>query len=416
MKKNVLSLCLLFMAIMPSFAQHYVGGDISMLPLYEQKGAKYYTNSGTAITDVLGYFKSEGLNTMRVRLFVDPSQATQDEKNQGVRQDLEYVKSLGKRIKDYGLKFMLDFHYSDTWADPVKQYTPNSWLSLSETELQQKIYDYTKDCLQQLKEAGAEPDFIQTGNEINYGMLWGNRSAKTNYTAGSAGQERFMTLLKQAGKACREVCPEAKIVMHSERVAKLSILTNFLKDLKNYSVDYDIIGLSYYPYYHGTLATLNTVLTVLERDYADKKIMIVETGYCAHWAISGDYDLTSDYPISEAGQLKFTEDLITKLKAHPNVIGLYWWWPEANEYGIDWQEAVTPSGWYNATLFDNQNGKAYKALSSLKNFLTDEQLAGVHGVEYEAQKSNSVYNLNGQKVGNNYNGIIIKGGKKMIKH
>ena len=223
-------------------------------------------------------------------------------------------------------------------------------------------------------------------------------------------------MLKDGCKAVREVCPDAKIVMHSERVAKLSILTNFLKDLKSYGVDYDIIGLSYYPYYHGTLATLNTVLTVLERDYADKKIMIVETGYCAHWAINGDYDLTSDYPISEAGQLKFTEDLIAKLNAHPNVIGLYWWWPEANEYGIDWQQAVTPSGWYNATLFDNQNGKAYKALSSLKKFLTEEQLAGVHGVEYKAHNDAAIYNLNGQKVGGNYNGIIIKGGKKMIKH
>lgn len=385
-----------------------------MLPLYEEKGAKYFTNSGSAITDVLGYFRTEGLNAMRVRLFVDPTQATADEQNQGVRQDLEYVKKLGKRIKDYGLSFMLDFHYSDTWADPVKQFTPSSWQTLSEVELQQKIYDYTKDCLQQLKDAGAEPDFIQTGNEINYGMLWGNRSAKSNYTAGSVGQQRFMTLLKQAGKACREVCPNAKIVIHSERVAKLSVLTGFLKDMKSYGVDYDIIGLSYYPYYHGTLATLNTVLTVLERDYADKKIMIVETGYCAHWAISGDYDLTSEYPISEAGQLKFTEDLIAKLNAHPNVIGLYWWWPEANEYGINWQQAVTPSGWYNATLFDNQTGKAYKALSSLKGFLTDEQLAAVEHATNNTQTQGKYYAITGQKVGKYHKGLIIKDGKKMI--
>ena len=385
-----------------------------MLPLYEEKGAKYFTNSGSAITDVLGYFRTEGLNAMRVRLFVDPTQATADEQNQGVRQDLEYVKKLGKRIKDYGLSFMLDFHYSDTWADPVKQFTPSSWQALSEVELQQKIYDYTKDCLQQLKDAGAEPDFIQTGNEINYGMLWGNRSAKSNYTAGSVGQQRFMTLLKQAGKACREVCPNAKIVIHSERVAKLSVLTGFLKDMKSYGVDYDIIGLSYYPYYHGTLATLNTVLTVLERDYADKKIMIVETGYCAHWAIPGDYDLTSEYPISEAGQLKFTEDLIAKLKAHPNVIGLYWWWPEANEYGINWQQAVTPSGWYNATLFDNQTGKAYKALSSLKGFLTDEQLAAVEHATNSIQTQGKYYAITGQKVGKYHKGLIIKDGKKMI--
>ncbi|MCF0209619.1 MAG: glycosyl hydrolase 53 family protein, partial [Bacteroidaceae bacterium] len=273
MKKTILAISLFLTAFLPAVAQHFVGGDISMLPLYESKGAQYKTNSGTAIPDMLEYFKSEKLNSMRVRLFVDPSKATADEQNQGVKQDLAYVKALGKRIKDSGFSFMLDFHYSDTWADPVKQFTPSNWLSLSETELQQKIYDYTKDCLQQLKEAGAEPDFIQTGNEINYGILWGDRNSKTYYAAGTSGQERFMTLLKQASKACREVCPNAKIIMHTERVAKLSTLTAFINDLQTYSVDYDIIGLSYYPYWHGNLATLNIALTVLERDYADKKIM-----------------------------------------------------------------------------------------------------------------------------------------------
>ena len=414
MKKTILAISLFLTAFLPAVAQHFVGGDISMLPLYESKGAQYKTNSGTAIPDMLEYFKSEKLNSMRVRLFVDPSKATADEQNQGVKQDLAYVKALGKRIKDSGFSFMLDFHYSDTWADPVKQFTPSNWLSLSETELQQKIYDYTKDCLQQLKEAGAEPDFIQTGNEINYGILWGDRNSKTYYAAGTSGQERFMTLLKQASKACREVCPNAKIIMHTERVAKLSTLTAFINDLQTYSVDYDIIGLSYYPYWHGNLATLNIALTVLERDYADKKIMVVETGYCAHWAINGDYDLSATYPITEAGQKNFTEDLIEKLKAHPNVIGLYWWWPEANEYGIDWQQAVTPSGWYNATLFDNQTGKAYKALSSLKNFLTEEQLSIANSVNQYAPDQAFAYDLCGQKVSSNYNSIVIKNGKKII--
>ena len=108
-------------------AQKYVGGDISLLPSYEANGSKYRTTTGAAITDVITFSRDNGLNAMRVRLFVDPTKAPDAEKKEGVRQDLAYVTALGKRIKDAGLKFLLDFHYSDSWADPVKQYTPDAW-------------------------------------------------------------------------------------------------------------------------------------------------------------------------------------------------------------------------------------------------------------------------------------------------
>ncbi len=104
-----------------------VGGDISLLTQYEQHGAKYYDKNGQRINNMLGFFKEQGLTAMRVRLFVDPSKASADDKGQGVCQDLEYVKALGARIKAAGFKLMLDFHYSDSWADPVKQFTPDSW-------------------------------------------------------------------------------------------------------------------------------------------------------------------------------------------------------------------------------------------------------------------------------------------------
>ena len=140
------------------------------------------------------------------------------DKDENVCQDLAYIKPLAKRIKEAGLNLMLDFHYCDTWADPAKQWTPDAWKNLSEAELQQKIYDYTKDVLQQLKAEGAEPDMIQTGNEISYGMLWGTRAAvgsnSTNRcwpSSPAANWTRFTNLLKQATKACREVCPKAKV-------------------------------------------------------------------------------------------------------------------------------------------------------------------------------------------------------------
>ncbi|MBQ5461502.1 MAG: glycosyl hydrolase 53 family protein, partial [Bacteroidaceae bacterium] len=146
------------------------GGDVSLLSRYEENGANYMDVNGTKITNMLAYLKQLGWNALRVRLFVNPSQASTADKGQGVCQNLDYVIALGKRIKRAGFQFLLDFHYSDSWADPAKQFTPAAWSSLSANELYTKIYDYTKDALQQLVAADATPDFIQTGNEISYGM------------------------------------------------------------------------------------------------------------------------------------------------------------------------------------------------------------------------------------------------------
>lgn len=350
------------------------GGDVSLLSRYEENGANYMDVNGTKITNMLAYLKQQGWNALRVRLFVDPSQASTADKGQGVCQNLDYVIALGKRIKRAGFQFLLDFHYSDSWADPAKQFTPAAWSSLSANELYTKIYDYTKDALQQLVAADATPDFIQTGNEISYGMLWGTSTAaasslKKCYTSSTDNWDYFTTLLKQAGKACREVCPKAKIVIHTERAGQANVLNEFYERMKNYGVDYDIIGLSYYPYYHGTLSTLKSNLETLASKFADKKIMIVETGYYHDWQPSDvKFDLSKTYPITAQGQKQFTDALIEVLNGVSNVNGLFWWWPEANEYGLNWSTKRVTDNWYNAGLWDNQTGKAMPAVESLKTF------------------------------------------------
>lgn len=353
-------------------ALRYVGGDISLLTKYEEKGADYLDVDGTAIPDMLTFLKEAGLNTMRVRLFVDPSKAPEEEVKQGVCQDLDYVTDLGRRIKEAGLLFMLDFHYSDSWADPSNQWTPDAWKSLSGEALYDKIYDYTTDCLEQLNAAGASPDFIQIGNEISYGMLWGPRGTKTYYCTQQSSAStwtRFTTLLRQAGKACREVCPRAKIIIHSERTARPDVMVDYFNRMDNAGVDYDIIGMSYYPYHHGSLTTFNTAMTRLENSFPGREIMLVETGFYHKWQPSDvTFDYSSTYPVSHEGQRKFAEALIDQMKKHPSVTGLVWWWLEANEKGINWQQAVTPSGWYNAGLFDNETGRALPALYELQNF------------------------------------------------
>ncbi len=245
----------------PADDDRFVGGDLSMLTQYESQHAQYTDKNGKTIPNLLSFVKEQGWNTIRVRLFVDPSK----DSDKGVCQNLDYVVALGKRIKQAGLRFMLDFHYSDTWADPGKQWTPDAWKALSDAELQAKIYDYTRDCLQQMNSAGATPDFIQTGNEISYGMLWGTKAAVGNsqtnrcYTnSPQANWDRFFLLLQQATKACRELCPQAKLIIHSERVPNAGVLTDFFDRIKAASIDYDVIGLSYYPYFHGKLPQLET--------------------------------------------------------------------------------------------------------------------------------------------------------------
>jgi len=354
-------------------ALRFVGGDLSLLPSYEQHGAKYMDVDGQPINGLLPYLKQQGWNAVRVRLFVDPSLASSADKGQGVCQDLDYVKAFGKQVKEAGMLLMLDFHYSDSWADPAKQWIPASWVSFSEEELKTKIYDYTKDCLEQMNVAGASPDFIQTGNEISYGLLWGKEGTKTWFCNSGASDNvwnRFTTLLKQAGKACREVCPRAKIVLHTERVSNTGVLTNFYNKMRQAGVDYDIIGLSYYSYYHGDLNALGSALSLLENQFANKQIMIVEAGYYHAWQPTGSdiKDISSVYPINAEGQKAFTNDLIAVLKSHKNVTGLFWWWPEANEYGLNWNTQRVTNEWYNAGLFDNQTGRAMPALYELKNF------------------------------------------------
>ncbi len=393
--KHFLAITILFAsAFTTANAQKLLGGDISLLPSYEAKNAVYKDKDGKSIANVITFMKDQGCNSMRVRLFVDPSKAPEEHKKEGVVQDLEYVKALGGRIKAAGLHFLLDFHYSDTWTDPGKHSTPDAWKNMTPAELAEQMYTYTKESLQALKDAGAEPDAIQVGNEVNLGQLW--NSGKTWPTAPTSTEmQNFISYINNAIKACREVCPQAKVVFH--------VAMNYRKDypnnsndqaknwsslLKNKEIDYDIFGLSYYPYYHGPMTQLDNLLTFLESNIPDKKIQLVEAGYPNKY-YPGDaiFDYTSTYPDTEEGQRKFTADLITTLNAHQNVDGLYWWYPEANgNYFAD--------SWYNMGLWNNSTHRALKALYELKNFLPEDP-SGITSPMVREQEDTVYYDLLG---------------------
>lgn len=417
MKKTILS-AMLFAMGMATYAQNAfnVGGDISMLAEYERVSTPYYTSTGTNIPDVLNYLKNTAKwNSMRVRLFVTPNKSTDPQ----LAQDLNYVQKLGKRIKDAGLDFMLDIHYSDTWADPSNQTIPSTWMTnTSDAALTDSMYTYTKRCLEYLTANGATPDFVQIGNEVSYGMLWRSNSDKL-YSTTTAAWKRFTDFLSAGAKAVREVTPNAKIIIHTERSGDASATVNFYKKLKTNNVDYDIIGLSYYPFWHKLLPTLSNTLNTLETNFPDKPVQIVETAYYYQLPTGTDGfdDTTGTWADTPKGQKAFIEDLCTELAKHNNVTGLYYWFPEENgNGGASWSaDKVVLTKWINRGLWDNSTHKAQPGLLSLQNFLNQKEAVGINDIKVSTDANAVIYNLNGQRVSTPTTpGIYIQGGKKFL--
>lgn len=403
-----------FLLILSSFLfsqgqTRYVGGDISLLPEYENAGAKYKDTDGKAISDLLPYLYDQGMNAMRIRLFVDPEAFEGNDPN--ACQSLPYILPLCKRIVDNGFDLMLDFHYSDTWADPAAQWIPKAWEGLSDNELIEKIYEYTKETLETLRDSGIVPAFIQPGNEISYGMLWSPYGApvsqqKKTYSSSDDNWPRLGRLLNSAIKACREICPDAKIILHTERVAKPNVQNNFYNRMKQMNVDYDIIGLSYYPYFHGNMSVLNSALSSLDIAFPEKEVMIVETGFPYKWEVPGTSEKV-DYEYSAAGQDAFAKELVETLRKHSSVTGLFWWWLEYNAYG------TKLSGWYNAPLFDSLTGMATPALKTICTFGS-----GHSSIDTVTSIESSIeiwHDLQGRKITKPYRpGIYILNGEKVL--
>lgn len=384
-------------------SEKYLGADISMLTAYEtisEAGHQvtYKDIDGTQ-SDVLSLLKKYGMNSMRVRLFVNPTM------QKAVIQDIDYVKKLGKRIKDAGLSFVLDFHYSDTWADPAAQSVPAEWGNLSVDEYTEKLYSYTKEVLEDFVNEGVVPDMIQTGNEISYGLMYSSSSGLFVDYLSDKNWDKFAAMLKSAGKACREVCPSAKIILHIERVPQPLNCAKFANYMKQYEVDYDIFGLSYYPMYHGNLAYLETALNKIE-EATDKTIMIMETGYnTAYYPTDAKYDCQSIWPATESGQSLFIEQLVAKLNTHDRVKGLYYWFPEENESAsLGWTDLL--DGWTNRGLFNNKTGNAVDAITKFAAFnTTTTAVQNVSSASeiYETER----YDIQGRKIKNPTKGINI---------
>jgi arabinogalactan endo-1,4-beta-galactosidase len=302
-------------------AEYAIGADLSFLLHAEENGTVFKEN-GRAKPG-LRIFKDHGYNWIRVRLFHTPS-AHRDR----MPNDLDYTKRLAGTAKNMGYKFLLCYHYSDSWADPGKQWAPSAWKGKSHDETVRILQGYTRDTMAALREAGAMPDMVQIGNEITPGMVWPD--GRLGATGPDNNWPNFSDLLKAAIRGIDESldgAPRPKIMIHIDRGGDVRATKNFFDKIRQYGVEFDVIGQSFYPWWHGSLLDLKENLDFMAKEYG-KDIMLVEAAY--HWKQNGEYgNSPTPFPQTPEGQKEFLEAVHRLVLGTPNGLGkgIFWWEP-----------------------------------------------------------------------------------------
>jgi len=295
-----------------SHGQEYaIGADISFAREAEQQGVVFKEN-GVA-TPVLEMLKAHGYHWVRLRLFNAPTD---------LPNNLDYTIASAKAAKKLGFHFLLDLHYSDTWADPAKQFTPEAWVGLSHDQLVKALFAYTRDTIAAFRSAGALPDMVQIGNEVISGMLWPDGRLPDNW-------DHFAALLKAgidgvaAGAGDN---PHPRIMIHIDRGGDLEGTQYFFDKLNSYRVPYDVIGQSYYPWWHGGLNQLQENLNFMAKTYK-KDIFVVETAY--NWKPTEYIHKKAPFPETPEGQKQFLAAVDRVVRETPGGFGkgIFWWEP-----------------------------------------------------------------------------------------
>ena len=368
-----------------------LGMDASCVPALEAGGVVYRDHEGNE-KDVYEILRDNGINYIRIRVWNDPFDASGNGYGGG-NCDIDNAVAIGKRATAYGMKVLVNFHYSDFWADPAKQMVPKAWRGMDIDQKCEALYQYTKESLQKLVDAGVDVGMVQIGNETN-GALCGENSGAMN------GWKRIMQLISAGSKAVREVCPEALVAVHFANPEKTGSYISYGKNLDYYQVDYDVFASSYYPFWHGSLENLSQVLSDIAETY-NKKVMVAETSY-AFTSEDSDYygntigdgsGIVKDYPFTQQGQANLVRNVIdTVANKTANGIGVFYWegtwiaaggdsWEQNSalweKYGSGWASSYAAEydpddagKWYGGCAVDNQaffdaNGNA---LESLKVF------------------------------------------------
>ena len=355
-----------------------LGIDVSTYLEELEHGAVYL--DGTTPIDPLEAFRHNGVNWMRIRVWNDPRSAEGAPYLAG-NCDMDHYIRLGTLAKSKGYCLLMDFHYSDFWADPGKQFPPKAWQDMGIDDLANAVYEFTQDCLQKACDAGVAPELIQVGNEITNGMLW--PLGKLEQPDGSRGNyDNFCRLVDAGCRACREVPPDAKIILHLERSKDQAVYQEFFGEMQKHGIDYDIIGASYYPYWHGTPEELFANLEQCRRFGKERMVMELGYGFTIHPDVQngeetrlvGDADrgdvpgFTEKYPITPPGQEAFIRDFLAKAREN-EIDGVFYWEPlwlpgegicwasEAGQAYIHEEGKSTANEWANQCLFDYEGRK-----------------------------------------------------------
>lgn len=364
------------------------GMDSSSVIALEQSGVKYY-DFYRKERDLFDILSENGINMIRVRVWNDPYDS-EGHGYGGGNNDVAKAVEIGKRVTKYGMKLHVDFHYSDFWADPAKQKAPKAWANYTLDQKKEAVYAFTLDAMTQLKNAEVDVGMVQLGNETNNAKMCGV-SDWTSMTA----------LMAEGSKAVRATYPNALIAVHFTNPEKNGRLAGYAANLASAGLDYDVFGSSYYPYWHGSLENLSSVLGNVAKTYG-KKVMVMETSYANTLndtdfhgntiASKGSGYPYDTYEISQQGQANYLHDLTETLANTQGCIGMSYWegtwisvnqktWAENSalweEYGSGWASSYCAEydpddggKWYGGSAVDNQcffdrNGRA---MDSLRTF------------------------------------------------
>ena len=391
-------------------ADFIMGMDASCVPSLEASGVKYYDYDGSE-KDVYEILSENGVNYIRVRIWNDPFDKDGNGYGGG-NCDIENAVEVGKRATKYGMKLLVNFHYSDFWADPAKQQAPKEWQGLNIDLKSERLYEYTKECLELLVSEGVDIGMVQIGNET------------TGQMCGESKWNNIATLMSAGSRAVREVCPDALVAVHFTNPEKVTNYESYSANLKYYGVDYDVFASSYYPAWHGTLENLTEVLNKVADTYG-KKTLIVETAYAnttedTDFYTNGGLDGIKLYPFSEQGQANHIRELVdTAVNKMNNCIGICYWegtwisvggesW-EVNsalweQHGSGWASSYAgeydpddAGQWYGGCSIDNQaffdaTGKVRESLKVFALVRTGNEIE----IKPEAiEEVNLILDLNG---------------------
>ncbi len=369
------------------------GMDLSTMLELEECGAKYYVDGKEM--DILDIMKLNDIDTIRLRIWNDPKSPEGEPYGAG-NNDLEAAIEMGKRITEAGLGVLINFHYSDFWADPGKQYKPKAWEGYGVAELEKAVYDFTKASMEKILAAGVNVTLIQVGNELSNGLLWPEGQLWDKEKGEIDNYENVAKFVNAGIRACREVKADIPIMIHLDNGGNNDLYRRWFGHYIPQAEDFEYIGLSYYPFWHGRLDQLEYNMNDIAKEFG-KELIIAEVSMGFTMEDYKDYEKLTDeerkgyatrahlidhidYPMTVQGQIDFTKDFLNRVAnvCDNKGCGFFWWEPAwipvpgsgwATPASLEYIHDVGPCGneWANQALFDYK-GNALPTWDIIREF------------------------------------------------